>query len=144
MRRAKLAQNLLLLVGRTHAAELRNEFSDRVSCCRVARSLLLIAGDQRPGIALELLQAVPVRRGRVAGPVFGPVRIGGGMTDSVLPSTTKSQREMRIDPNELLEQFANLIGVDRPCHVRPEHRYRVPVVTRERLRMFLTIGSCLI
>ena len=29
--------------------------------CRVARPLLLIAGDQRPGIALDLLQRVPVR-----------------------------------------------------------------------------------
>ena len=77
VRRSEFAQNLLLLVGGAHAPELRNKLPDRVLVPGGA-PLLLIAGDQRSGIALKLLQLVPVRRSRIAGSVLRPVRIGGG------------------------------------------------------------------
>ena len=77
VRRSEFAQNLLLLVGRAHAPELRNEIPHRDLLPAGRVPLFLIAGDQRPGIALDLLQRVPVRRGRIAGAVFAPVGIGG-------------------------------------------------------------------
>ena len=80
VRRAEFAQNLLLLVGRAHAPELGDEIPHRgllPAGSRMPCLALLVAGDQRPGIALDLLQRIPVRRGRIAGPVLAPVGIGG-------------------------------------------------------------------
>ena len=86
VRRAEFAQNLLLLVGRAHAPDWAMKSRPWFSP-GLRGLLLLVAGDQRPGIALDLLQRVPVRRSRVAGPVFAPVGIGGCSSSQVLPST---------------------------------------------------------
>jgi hypothetical protein len=104
VRRPKLAQNLFLLVARAHAAELRDEIADHgflPAGSRMLYLLLMIARNQRPGVALDLVHRVPVSRGSVAGPVFAPAWIGGRVIKVSLAVDTEDQGEMRIDPNEL-------------------------------------------
>ena len=67
------------------------------------------------------------------------------MANQGLAVDGESQREVRIDPDELRQQLGDLVGVDLGLVVSGQNTVtRVPVVTRERLRIFLTIGSCLI
>src|SRR5437660_9706399 len=75
MRRSEFMQNLLLPVGRAHTSELGDEFPNGIFLPGDA-PLFLLPSDQRPGITLELLQRIPVRRGRITRSIFGPIRIG--------------------------------------------------------------------
>jgi hypothetical protein len=65
----------------------------------------VIAVDQGAGVALELLGAVPMRRGRITGSVFRPIGIGGVMAKHRLAIDGELQREVRIDPNELRQEI---------------------------------------
>ena len=91
--------------------------------CRRFLPKFLIPINQRTGIALELLERVPVRRGRIAGSIFRPVGVAGAITKQRLAIHGELQSEVRIDPDELPEQIPNLIGIDLGLvSVRPEHR----------------------
>src|SRR5262249_10351125 len=126
VRRTEFTKNLFLLFGRAHAAELRDEIAHGGFLARAPRmslAKLQIAVDQRAGIALELFERVPMRRGRIAGAVFGPTEIAGVRTKYRLAVDRNLQRQVRIDPDELLEQLGDLVGLDDGLvSARPEHR----------------------
>jgi hypothetical protein len=64
-----------------------------------------------------------VCRRRIAGSVFCPIRISGIIPNHGLAIDSELQREVRIDKNELPEQFTDFVGINFDfVIVGPEHR----------------------
>jgi len=146
MQNTKFTRNQFLFFVRAHAAKLGDKFPKcefssggfGMFCTNFPVML-----DQGAGIALELLERVPVRGSRIARAVLCPIKVGGVVEKQGLAIFSQQQREVRIAPNELGEQVRNLVRVDIPSFGQKTVT-RVPALTFDGVRISWTMGSCLI